>query len=430
MRRWPLVATAGCLAAIALMCAVVVAGAALFVVTDRSVDVRGLLPDDTGAVNRLVVQAADGNIYTVNPDGSDTIALTDDASRTHVYQQPTWSPTADRIAWAEIDVDGDQPRSALVTARPDGSGTTRADTRFPAFYLSWSPDGSRLAYLSNWDSGLALNVLDVDGGGTEVDMLEQGQPLYFSWAPDGRQLFAHIDASRLTFFTIDGEQRPLEADPAPFPAPQWSADGSRLVYAVDTEDEQHLVVTDDAGTDRVRITSFDGSIAFALSPDGTRLAYVETQRSVGTNAFGPLFLTDLETNATRELSRVPVLAFFWSPDGRYLLFLRPAENQEPEPEAISTERQEDELWLRWDVWNGERTYPLSRFVPSTVYLRDYLRFFDQYARSMTPWAPDSSAFVYTGRTPDGTEGVWVHPVDEGSTPTFLTEGVYAAWSPR
>lgn len=438
MRGWQLVAVAGCLVIVAIMC-VAAAGLVVFVATPQSsISVRGLLSGDTETVNRLVAQGEDGNIYTVNPDGSARVALTDDASRTHVYQQPTWSPSGDRIAWAEILAQGDTPESALLTSRPDGSERTRAETRFPPFYLHWSPDSSRLAYLSNWDSSIALQMVNVDAGGTDVDLIDQGQPFYFSWAPNSRQLFAHIGADRLSFFTVDGMQRRLDAEAAPFPAPQWSTDGSRLVYAVRENDEQHLVVADETGGDEKVVARFNGSVTFDLSPDGSQLAYVETEQGVAVNAFGPLYLVDVETNQTRELSKVPVLAFFWSPDGEHLIFLRPAQNQEPAPtpgpetrvQPIENLQQQGEFWLRWDVWNGERTYPLSRFMPSGVFLRDYLRFFDQYARSMTLWAPNGDAFVYAGRNSDGREGVWVHPIEEGSKPQFVIEGVYAAWSPR
>lgn len=438
MRGWRLIAVAGCLVSIALACVVAAGLTVFFVTTQPSIQVSGLLPGGTDSINRLVVQGSDGNIYTVNPDGSERAALTDDASRTHIYQQPTWSPSGDRIAWAEILAQGNDPQSALRTSRPDGSNQTRADTRFPPFYLNWSPDSTRLAYLSNWDSSIALQMVDVAGGGTEVDLLEQGQPFYFSWAPNSQELFAHIGAGRLAFFTVDGEQRRLDTEAAPFPAPQWSDDGSRLVYAIRENDAQYLVVTNERGGERNTVTQFDGSVTFDLSPDGSQLAYVETEQTAGVNAFGPLYVTDLETKRTRELSKVPVLAFFWSPDGKYLIFLRPAQNQEPAPtpgpeargQQINNPQQQNEFWLRWDVWNGERTYPLSRFMPSPVFLRDYLRFFDQYARSMTPWAPDSSAFVYAGWNSDGREGIWVHSVEEESAPQFVMEGVYAAWSPR
>ena len=51
---------------------------------------------------RIVVLADDGNIVTLRADGSDLRALTEDASADRIYRQPTWSPSGERVAWAEI----------------------------------------------------------------------------------------------------------------------------------------------------------------------------------------------------------------------------------------------------------------------------------------------------------------------------------------
>ena len=91
---------------------------------------------------------------------------------------------------------------------------------------------------------------------------------------------------------------------------------------------------------------------------------------------------------------------------------------------------DDRLWFRWCVWDGADTQALGRVIPSDTFLRDYLRYFDQYARSMTPWAPDSSAFVYAGEGEDGTRGIWVQSVTGEHLPRRVADGVYAGWSPR
>jgi len=61
-------------------------------------DVASRLPGRAVAVNRLVVQGEDHNIYVVQPDGSERVALTDDAGSVRRYRQPVWSPKGDFIA--------------------------------------------------------------------------------------------------------------------------------------------------------------------------------------------------------------------------------------------------------------------------------------------------------------------------------------------
>lgn len=430
MRGWKPVAIVGCLALVLCACAGLVVGSFLWVSRtgrgERALKSLSAPP----SVNRLVVLGDDGNIYTIRRDGSERQALTSDASSDHLYRQPTWSPAVDRVAWVEIDSRGSEVSSALLTSRLDGRDQTRAATPFPAFYISWSPDSRRLAYLSNWTDGLALRLVDVAAGGHEATTLDQGQPLYFSWAPDSQRLLTHVGTDRLALLSLDGTQSPLGAAPAAFAAPQWSPDGSQLFYAVREGAGQRLVVADPEGAQQHAITEFDGIISFTLSPDHRQIAYAITPEPIGTAAFGPLYLADMDTNKTRELSAEPVLAFFWSPDSRSLIFLRFERHAPVTPAPQAAPLRQEQLWLRWHIWDGTRTFPLSLFSPSDTFLLDYLRFFDQYAQSMTLWAPDSSAFVYAGLGETGLNGIWVHPVAEGSQPTRVTRGVFAAWSPR
>lgn len=431
MRGWRVLALAGCVTLIVALCGSLSVGSLFwFGRTPTGASALGALGRSPG-VNRLLVQSEEGNIFTIRPDGSDRLELTADAGTNRSYRQPTWSPSAERVAWVEVGTQAGQPESALLTSRVDGSEPTRAPTLFPPFYLMWSPDSTRVAYLSNWEAqDLALRLVDVGAGGDDTVMLGTGQPYYFSWAPDNQRLLVHVGNERLALLSLDGSQTAIDADPAVFPAPQWSQDGSQLVYAIREAGEQQLLLAGLDGEPQRRVTTFEGSISFSLSPDRNKIAYALTPRPIGTAAFGPLWLSNFESNQLREVSAEPVLAFFWSSDSQYLIFLRPERHEPVTPVPEASLVQQEQLWLRWHVWDGTHTYPLNAFSPSQTFLLEYLRFFDQYSQSMTPWAPDSSAFVYAGIGEDGYEGIWVQPVAEGSQPTRVVRGVYAAWSPK
>ncbi|MCU0509126.1 MAG: hypothetical protein MUC34_12165 [Anaerolineae bacterium] len=394
------------------------------------------LASRTGAgVNRIVVQGADGNLYTIRPDGTDRVSLTEDGAGLRVYRQPTWSPDAGRIAWVEITGSEQGLSSALVTSAGDGS-TTRADTADrPPFYLAWSPDAERLAALSAWDAGLALRGVDVAAGGSQASLLTQGQPLYFAWAPDGGRMLTHLNDEKVSLLSADGNETELDPAAAPFGAPDWLADGAAFVYAQNAAGGRKLVLADPSGVTLRDLADLDGSVSFSVSPDGRRVAYIDTGEMAPTAAFGALAIASLEGGAAgaQVVDEGPVLAFFWSPQGDKIAYLVAGDRPADGPRAsLSPTLQSDHLnlWLQWKVWDGERDYELSQFRPSDTYLIDYLRFFDQYARSMTPWAPDGSAFVYAGDSEDELPGVWVQGVAEGSLPQRIGDGVYAAWSPR
>jgi TolB protein len=375
-------------------------------------------------VNRLLVQGAGGDLYTVAPDGTDRMALTGDGGARRQYLQPTWSPDGEQIAWTEVDTVGDSSTSAVVVSSFDGASQRRSATPFAPFYYFWSPDGARLAYLSNWQSlsqpSIALRLVDLSDTGVDaaapIVTLAEGQPLYFSWAPDSTRLLTHIANERIEIQPVEGAAEPLQLSGAGFPAPQWSADGEYHVYALSDAAGQRLVLADVRGGAQQDITDFDDQISFTLSPDGSALAYAVTPAAAGTAAFGPLYVVEMATGRTRELSDTPVLAFFWSPDSRKLAYL-----------ALDTERTS--FGLRWHVWDGTSTRAYASIVPTRTFLQSYLAFFDQYAQSMRIWSPDSSAFVYAAVAPETGSAIWVQALD-ASAPAMVGSGVFAAWSPR
>jgi TolB protein len=391
------------------------------------------LPSANGATtNRLLVLGDDGNIYVTRPDGNETQALSHDAGPSHLYEQPAWSPLGDRVAWVEAVDTGNEVTSSLHVSRPDGSGAVQVATTAPPFYISWSPDGSRLAYLANGSQGIDLNLFDPGSLSHPIQMLDQGSPLYFSWSPDGQHVLAHVGSDRLSLIMLDGAKTDLASRPADFAAPLWGPDRASLVYGTVTGGKQRLVVADLNGTAQRELAGFDGHLTFELRPDGQQVAYVDTVLQVPTAAFGPLYVAGAAGSAVQLISEGPVLAFFWSPDGRYLLYLTLDQTDVPSGarQASFHLQQDQPLWMRWHVWDRWRSIGFERFVPSQTMLEEYLAFFDQYARSMTLWAPDSSDFTYAGTGEDGQDGIWVQNVKEGTPAVRVAPGVMASWSPH
>jgi hypothetical protein len=303
---------------------------------------------------------------------------------------------------------------------------------FAPFYLAWDPTGTRLAYLGNGPAGIELGILDA---GTAVT-IDRGQPYFVSWSPDGERLLAHVAGTRLDLVGVDGSIEAVSTVAAStFNAPAWSPDGGTLVFAVDTESEQRLVVTDVSGGPSTPLAGFEGRASFVLSPEGNRLAFqsgaVEqpaVAASAGTAIAVPAFarqrvpspvglsVIDLAGGGITAVTIDFAAAFFWSPDGRRLLSLHLVDG-------------EDRTWFRWRVWEDGEIFEGPRFLPTRTFASEYLAFFDQYAQSMTPWAPSSDAFVYAGVDEDGIGGIWVQPVADGASPVRVAGGTFASWSP-
>jgi len=409
---------------------------------------------DSASSNRLLVVGVDGNLFTIPPNGSERFYLTNDANSQQIYAQPTWSSTGERIAWSAISRRGGNADGKLVTALANGAAQTTTATLFPPFYLFWSPDDSKVAYLSNWlgpnGPTIALHVdnilqtLTTERDATErdakvvpaIEPVGVGRPFYFSWSPTSEQMVAHVgNREVLLLDPVTSDTTVIVEDTANFAAPQWftiaetagaAVEGKRfvsgdsgLLYVIRDENTAQLILSDDQGKNEQILTPLarQDFLSFSMNATGRYIAFIETTELVGFNSFGPLFLYDLGNEVFEQISTEPAIAFFWSPDGAALYFLT------VEPEG-------GQPWLQVNIWDGESIHRFARFVPSPSFAREYLPFADQYMQSMNFWSPDSQSIVYVGQAEDGTAGVWVQSWQEGAEPSFVVAGTFATWSPR
>jgi TolB protein len=370
-------------------------------------------PGASSGPGRLAVLDELGNLVTLAPDGSDELLLAEALPGRRVVQQPTWSPDGSRLAWVRVEGGDDGGSVALVTSAADGTGTTEAPTPVAPFYLSWDPTSSRIAYLgSSTTTEIQLGVVDVAGGGGVVS-LGTGRPFYLSWNPTGSELLVHVGTDRLERLELDGTLTTVHERPGTFNVPVWTADGRSFVYASGAGERQRLVVHDPGRRRGRGLVRFGGSIVFVVSPDGSRIAF----QVIGDGQdVGPLSVVDRETGEVVPVADGAAPAFFWSPAGDRLLYL----GLDIAPERV---------WFRWNVWDGASSFGTPRFVPSQIFGRDYLQFFEQYSQSMRLWSPDGTAFTYAGASETGEQGIWVQAATPDVPPVRVSDGVFAAWSP-
>ena len=380
----------------------------------------GPAPDPAGL---LVVGHDDASIFTIKPDGSGRADLVE-AGAGLVAIQPTWSPDGERLVWTEVDHMSEIPEAFVVTSGPRGEELERVASPVAPFYYFWSPTRDRVAFLGGGPGGnVDLGIVDA-----EIRVIDGAQPYYFAWSPDGRTLLTHTNADTIALLEPDGAPTTLERTEARFQAPQWAADGTRLVYAIGTppatggvrtgafqSSGQEIVIADIAGNVLQAFGVFSGVATFELSPDGSRIAHSATLDRTAFN-FGPLVVTDVESGEATTVSQEPVLAFQWSPSGTALLYL-------------ASEGGIDHPTFRWAVWDGSTSQMYARVNPTPAFATSYLPFWDQYSRSHMLWAPDGSAFAYSGLTETGDATVWVQRVQDGAEPEAVATGDIVFWSP-
>jgi dipeptidyl aminopeptidase/acylaminoacyl peptidase len=252
----------------------------------------------------------------------DCVRLSADGA--HVAWEVTWPDREERENRAAVWV-------ADTSAGP-GSAVTdeQGRKRSPA----WSPDGTRLAYLSREGSVDQVRVLDLSEAAESVPRqltsLEDGV-LAHRWSPDG---------TRIAFLArVLSEPELVVEDPRP---PEGKAvhrpPVARVVRGFDWRfngvgpydgRRVHLFwVRADGGGEPQQVTSGPWSVeGFDWAPDGSRLAITgDDQPGADLRRTRDAFVVDLETGVLNRVVRDRFTSSpRWSPDGAHLAWIGPTE---------------------------------------------------------------------------------------------------------
>lgn len=238
---------------------------------------------------------------------------------------PRFSPDGARVVYAGED--------GLVVANADGSGarplarmegTNHPLPRMGDRYV-WSPDGKRVAFVSATPS-------------TEPEM--EGDPIVITryWFRPARGFPDRFnDNKHLHLFVVDlasGAVTQLTDGQYHEHSPDWSPDGSKLLFVSNHEADPDLtynadIFTLDLATKAVRQLTHTKGIEFgpSWSPDGATIAYSGLKRrftSSESNMEEPhVWTLDVASGAARELGQAIDTTQGrprWSPDGKWLYF--------------------------------------------------------------------------------------------------------------
>ena len=368
---------------------------------------------------RLLVLADDQGLATIRPDGSERreLARTEEGV---IRSQPSWSPDGSRIAWTEI---WKEAEAFLVTANSEGEELTRDPAPFGAVYVSWDPASRRVAF-SGTDPEDGRLFLALAEPGHSMEVIDEGAPMWIDWSGDGSELLVHI-AGQAEIVRIDGGARTLLPTDGQFRVGIHL--GDRYVFTRGEEVGEMLAVGTFDGHDTTELMRVGHPTAYVIDRQHSRLAVMSVASS-STQALSReepgdrpilapnrLVVVNLADGEVEDVAGARAVSWSWSPDGRSLLY-------------SIIDRQTNDGGLRWHIWDGEASVPYQRFIPTGVFGRDYLAFFDQFDLSHSFWAPDGSAFVYAGGSSDQDRGIWVQRVGEAAA-VRVSEGEVALWSP-
>jgi TolB protein len=248
-------------------------------------------------------------IYVMNADGSDVTALSLEGMED---TSPVWSPDGQKIAFVS-QRDGNRE---IYVMNADGQNVVNI-TRHPAddWTPAWSPDGSQLAFSSLRTGGWEIYVVEttcLDAPETCPDRLTQitnddNANILPVWSPDGSRFVFNSKASGnwdIYTMTTDGTDiRQITVAPENDLAPTWSPDGSQIAFESNRDGnvEVYVINADGTGTPR-NITNLFGANDHgpAWTPDGQQLVFYSNREGNW-----DIFATSLDGETVTNLTQSP-----------------------------------------------------------------------------------------------------------------------------
>jgi dipeptidyl aminopeptidase/acylaminoacyl peptidase len=253
----------------------------------------------------------------------------EDLTRIQFVTDPQLSPDGRRVAFVvtTLSEERDEYLSNIWVVDVAG-GVPRRFTAGPRRDLEprWSPDGSRLAFLSERTAKdkLQLYVMPADGGeATKLTALDNGVSA-IAWAPDGARL-AFVSAVG-GYKEPEGEDEKRKSRPARvITSVKYRFNGEGFIY----DRRPHVFVVSLDGASSTQITEGDFIDADPTwSPDGESLVFASARHGArDDDDASDLWRVPAKGGTPQRLTATagPVMLPAFSPDGRTIAFLARAE---------------------------------------------------------------------------------------------------------
>jgi Tol biopolymer transport system component len=223
-------------------------------------------------------------LYLMNPDGSDRVLITG-PDEIHAME-PAWAPERCRIAYKSFTKEGNDDIYAITADGTSFRQLTSGSSweRNP----DWSPDGTRIAFLSDRNGIWNLYVMNADGSDVQqVTEYEQDGIDWIDWSPTGDEIaFTYHstpnDGIPPRIFGIrpdgtalrqivgfDGEDMVRE--------PAWAPDGKKLYFTRNVPGDIFIWEINADGSGLRQVSNwgpeYDYTHSLHVSPDGAQLAF-------------------------------------------------------------------------------------------------------------------------------------------------------------
>ena len=312
-----------------------------------------------------------------------------------------------QIAFSRADNDG--APSALYVVGEDGRNPTQLVPDAFAGALEWSPDGSKLLFVTNTNFNQTF-VINADGTGrVTFATISYGA----HWSPDGTRIAFTAPSflnspHRIGLMNPDGTNESFIGDGTTNDLlGSWSPDGSKIVFSRvsgTTQEIWEIWVTAPDGSSQVRLASSAASESEPLwSPDGTKIAFLQWYPDGRTAIFTINPDGSGETSITNETEySVTPSSLKWSPDGQRIAF-------------TTNSTAHAQIW----IVNADGTGAQTLTAPA-------------YDSDAPDWSPDGTQLVFSSNR-DGHRQLYKMNADGTNQTRFVTSTTsdrLPLWRPR
>ncbi len=250
----------------------------LEVATDTQISPDGSRVVYARVAKDIMTDRSVSNLWIVDADGEHHRPLLSGAQS---FSSPRWSPNGDRLAYV-TSVDG---RGSQIHVRWMDTGQTAmlSNVRGGPSSLSWSPDGTRIAFemfVKAADASLASPPPMPEDAewAPSVTVIDQ-----MHYRADGSGYLEHGNSHLFVLSADGGSPRKITSGDHDFGGPfSWSRDGKRIYFAANLQDEwEHDPLESEIWSVDVedgslkQLTGRNGpDFAPTVSPNGSSLAYL------------------------------------------------------------------------------------------------------------------------------------------------------------
>lgn len=205
-------------------------------------------------------------IFCANPDGTGLTNLTNTAgsSANDDEYRPAYSPDGTRILF---DTSRGGILNNIFVMNVDGTGQTNVSNS-PHYSVRgrWSPDGTKIVYMSNMSGSLDVYMMNVDGSGqtnlTSSSTANDEEPCFTA---DGTRIVFTSDRDQMGIYNlylmmVDGSNvMRLTNNSCKDTSPSCSPNGSQIAFMSDRDGSQDIFLMDLSGEDRYKIADTFGT---------------------------------------------------------------------------------------------------------------------------------------------------------------------------